>query len=339
MDPLTYLLTSLVAARASRRWLPRFGVWIVVAAGAGAGLDTASHWGGAECYLRFHRGALHGILGAPLLACAIAAIACAIARKTPSNRNSATLQFLPALAASALGILTHLALDYLSGPGVMFLWPWSRRWWGCEVVRSFDPWLLLLLVAGILLPNLARLVGEEIGERRKGPRGRIAAVLTLALVTGYLGYRAELRECALNLLTSSDYHSRPPLGADAFPLTGNPFAWRGVVSTDTTFEEILVPVEQEDSFDADRSFTFYKPPGSQALETAERNSFARLFLTYARFPLASVETSADGWTFTFRDLRFLPSDSDSSNIVAVVRMSSALQVQSASLQFASGHSR
>ena len=339
MDPLTHALTSLAVARAGRKWLPRVGVWIVVIAGIAPGLDAASVWGGAGVYLRLHRGLLHGILGAPILACAIAAIACAVARKISAKREAVLLRFFPALAASALGIFVHIVLDYLSGPGVMLLWPFSRRWWGCDVVRSLDPWLLALLVAGILLPDLTSLVSEEIGERRKGPRGRIAAVVTLALVAAYLGYRAELRERAINLLTSSEYHGRAPLAAGAFPLSGSPFVWRGVVSTDNTIEELIVPVGQEDTFDGDRSMTYYKPQESPALDAAENTRAAKEFLAYARFPLATVDASQTGWTVTFRDLRFSPSDFGSEDILAVVEINSVPQIQSSRLRFSSGNSR
>ncbi|HUO35547.1 MAG TPA: metal-dependent hydrolase [Candidatus Acidoferrum sp.] len=339
MDPLTHALTSLAAARAARKRLPRFGVWIVVAAGLSPGLDAASVWIGAAAYLRLHLGLLHGILGAPLLACIIAASACSVARRIPSKENSPPLRFLPALAAATLGVSLHLALDYLSGPGVMFLWPFRLRWWGCELVQNFDPWLLAVLVAGILIPELVSMVGEEIGERKQGPRGRVAALTTLVLITGYLGFRAELRARAINLLMSSDYHHRAPLEADAFPMSANPFSWRGVVSTDNTIEEVFVPVGQPDEFDSDHSLSYYKPANSLPLQAAEDTRAAKQFLAYARFPLVNVEESHSGWTVTLRDLRFSPADPGPENIIAVVQFNNIGQVQSSALEFSSGSSR
>jgi membrane-bound metal-dependent hydrolase YbcI (DUF457 family) len=339
VDPLTHALTSLAAARAVQKWLPPFGVSIVVAAGLAPDLDFASYGGGAERFLEFHRGALHGFAGASLTACIIAALACAFTRNRALHQNIPRLNFLPALSASLLGICTHLTLDFLSGLGVMFLWPWSLRWRGCEVVKNFDPGLLFLLLAGILLPGLFRLVSEEIGEPRRVPRGRIASIATLVMAAAYLGFRAELRERALHLLMSSEYHGRAPEAAGAFPRSGNPFDWRGVVSTESTFEEVFVSLAGEGQFDPDRSTTLYKPEDSPVLEAAENVPVAKRFVAYARFPLASVENREGSFTVKFRDLRFSFTDSSPENVVAIVNLGSRLEVLNESFRFAFVHER
>lgn len=332
MDLFTNALTSLAAARAVRQWLPRWGGVIVVVAGVAPDLDYASEWGGASSFLRFHRGALHGFVSAPLLACIVAVVALLAFRKFSAKEPSHSLSFVSALGASLLGVAIHLLLDFFSGPGVMLLWPWKSKWWGREILSDFDPWLLALLIAGIFLPMLFGMVGEEIGERRKGPRGVMAAVATLVILTAYIGLRAELRARAIHLLISSEFHGRAPYAAGAFPLSGNPFEWRGVVSTENTIEVVLVPANETD-FDPDRSVTHYKPPDSPALEVAKKTRAAQRFLQFARFPLASMQSAQSGSLIEFRDLRFEPSDSSTNNMIATVELNDRLQIQEESIRF------
>jgi inner membrane protein len=333
VDLLTSALTSLAAARAVQKWLPRWGQAIVVVAGVAPDLDHVSEWGGADGFLRFHRGALHGLVGAPLLACVVAAIACLAFRKFSAKDISHSLSFASALAASFLGVTIHILLDFFSGPGVMLLSPWNSKWWGREILSGFDPWLLALLIAGILLPALFGMVSEEIGERRKGPRGAIAAMVTLVILTAYLGLRAELRARATHLLLSNEFHGRAPFAAGAFPMSANPFEWRGVVSTDNTIEVVLVPANEAD-FDPDRSVTHYKPPKSPALQVAEKTREAQRFLQYARFPLASMQKTQSGSLIEFRDMRFESSDLSADNMIATVKLNDQLQIQEEKIRFA-----
>lgn len=51
------------------------------------------------------------------------------------------------------------------------------------------------------------------------------------------------------------------------------------------------------------SATFYKPPPGQALGAALATESAQAFLDWARFPLATVTPSADGWLVQLHDLR------------------------------------
>lgn len=309
----------------------------MVIAGIAPDLDYASYWGGAGSYLRYHRGALHGFAGASVAACALAGLACLVSRRFPLKQASSELRYLPAAAASALGIFVHLTLDFFSGPGERLLWPWSMSWSGCEIVKSFDPLLLVILAMGILLPELIHLVGEEIGERgAAGPRGKVAAIVALGLAAGYLGMRAELRIDAIRMLNSHEFHRRPPTSADAFPASVNPFVWRGVVATDATIEEVIVPAGNEEAFDPDRSVTFYKPANSPELQTALETRDAKRFIAYARFPFAKITGTDEGFTVQLRDLRFALSNPSSENIVAIIELNQALQVQSESFQFAAG---
>ncbi|MGH9708685.1 MAG: metal-dependent hydrolase [Candidatus Acidiferrales bacterium] len=346
MDPVTHALASLAVARAGQKRLPRFGTSMLIVAGIAPDLDYAAYLGGASVFLRLHRSLLHSLIGAFLTACVVAGAFCFLDRKQPAKNPAARLQGKAALAVCAAGVALHLAFDLLSGVGVNLLWPFHAHWYGMALAENLDPWILILLIAGILLPALFGLVSEEIGERKKGPRGAAAGVITLLLLAGYFGVRANFRGTAEDLLLSREYHGREPDTATAFPASASPFDWRGVVATDNTIEIVVVatdntieivnvPLDPGAEFDSDRSLTYFKPDDSPALEAGERTPSARRFLSYAQFPLASIEHSDEGYRLELRDLRFARDDSSASNILLRVELGANLEVHDEEFFFAS----
>lgn len=340
MEPFTHAFTSLALARAGQRRLPRFGAAMLVVSGLAPDLDYASYFGGAGAFLRFHRTALHSLVGAAVMAGAIAAAFYALdkrlpAAKTAQARTLPPLAFGAALAVCGVGAAGHLLLDVASGVGVQLLWPFRARWFGWDLTTDLDLWTLLLLVAGFLLPLLFRLVSEEVGERKKEPGGRRAAVVTLLLLAAYLSGRAYLHNQAIDLLLSREYHGRVPLSAGAFPAASAPFDWRGVVVTDNTIEDVDVSLGPNAAFDPDRSLTHYKPEDSPALDAGEKTPAVEAFLRYARFPLANVEHVENGYRFEVRDLRFASGDTEPANVFVRVDLDSGLQIKRDEFRFAS----
>lgn len=340
MEPVTHALTSLALARAGQRRLPRFGTAMMVTAGLAADLDYASYFGGAGAFLRLHRAALHSLPGAVLIACATAGAFCVLDRKSGAksaaagNAPPAPLSFVAAAIVSAIGAVGHILLDLASGIGVQLFWPFHVRLYAWNIVPNLDAWILIALIGGLLLPQLFRLVSEEIGDRKKRARGHVAAIVTLALVAAYLGGRAMLHSDAVDLLLSREYHGLVPLAAGAFPST-SPFDWRGVVVTDNTIEEIDVGIEAGARFDPDRSLTHYKPDDSPALRAGQQADVTQTFLKYARFPLAHVERLEDGYRFELHDLQFESGDLGPENIFVRVDLDSALHVTHQEFLFAS----
>ncbi|HEY4709574.1 MAG TPA: metal-dependent hydrolase [Candidatus Acidoferrales bacterium] len=339
MEPFTHAFTSLAIARAGGRRLPRFGTAMLVVSGLAADLDYASYFGGAGAFMRFHRTALHSVAGSAVVACVVAGAFCLLDRRLPAKKHSAPpvapLAFGAALAVSAVGAAGHVLLDVASGVGVQLLWPFHAHWSAWNLINELDLWTLLLLVVGLLLPLLFILVNEEVGERRKGPGGSRAAIVTLALLAAYFGARADLHSRALDLILSREYHGRIALSAAAFPESSAPFTWRGIAETDNTVEEVDVPLSPGDTFDPDRSVTLFKPEDSAELSAGERSAAARKFLLYARFPFARVQPLEAGYRVEVRDLRFADDDNGPANIVVRVDFNSALQITHEGFYFAS----
>jgi len=330
VEPLTHALTSLALARAGQKYLPRFGAAMVVVSGVAADLDYASYFAGPAAFFRFHRTALHSLPASALMACVIAGAFCILDRKASSKSARAAafppLRFFPALAACAIGIFGHTLLDLTTSDGVQLFWPFRERWFAWDIVANLDPWVLVLLVAGLFLPQVMSLVSEEIGDRKKSARGLRAAVVTLLLIGAYFVARANLHSRAVNLLLSHEYHGRIPLSAGAFPSASELFQWRGVVVTDDTIEEITVHLAGSARFDPDRSIIHFKPQESPALDSGQRAEAAQRFLKYAQFPIASVGRLVDGYRFELRDIRFAADNKSPANIFLRVDFNSSLQV-------------
>lgn len=334
MEPVTHALTSLALARAAENRLPRFGAAMIVVSGVTPDLDYASYVGGASFFLRIHRTLLHSVFGGALLAAAIAAAFCFLDRKRPPKKSTPPLRFGPALAVCALGFFLHLLLDSASGEGIQALWPFHGGWQAWDLLTNFDPWILLLLLAGILLPPLFKLIREEIGDRRITAGAQRGAIAALVLVFLFVGARAWLHSSAMDILLLRDYHRRAPLAAGAFPHSTSPFDWRGVVSTENTIEEIHVSLAPGARFDPDRSLSHFKPEDSPALDAGQRTRAASLLLSYARFPLARVDRREDAYRFVLRDLRFSEYDVNPANILALVDLDSQLNVRGEELLYA-----
>jgi membrane-bound metal-dependent hydrolase YbcI (DUF457 family) len=340
VEPFTHAFTSLALAQAGERRLPRFGTAMLIVSGVVPDLDFASYFAGPSAFLRFHRTALHSATGAAVAACVIAGAFCALDRKLPAKKAAQTktrapLTFAAAVATCAIGAAGHMVLDLASGVGVQLLWPFRVHWSAGDLVTNFDPWILLLLIAGLLLPLLFRLVHEEVGDRRRGRGASRAAIVTLLLVAAYLGARADLHSRAIDLLLSREFHGRVPLEAGAFPVSSTPFGWRGIAVTDNTNEEVQASLGPGDEFDPNRSVTHYKPQDSPALDAGQKTATAERFLQYARFPFASVERIEDGYRVEVHDLRFPSDDVEPDNIFVRVDLNSSLEIQREDFRYAS----
>jgi membrane-bound metal-dependent hydrolase YbcI (DUF457 family) len=341
VEPVTHALTSLLLARAGQKHLPRFGTAMLIISGVAADLDYLSYFGGASTFLRFHRTAFHCLPGSAVLVCVVAGVFCLVdgnRLQKASATTPAALRFLPALVICAAGAAAHVLLDVASGIGVRLLWPFRHGWIAWDLITSLDPWILAILVLGIFLPELVRLVGEEIGERKKERRGQGAAVTAILFFLLYLGTRADLHSRAIDLLNSREYRGSPPLAVGAFPISVSPFRWRGVISTDNTIQEAEISLGPGSQFDPDRTITHYKPQASAALDAAQNTKTARRFLAYSRFPLATLEQYDSGYRISMRDIRFASNDVSPDNIIAIVRLDPSLKVISRQLLYASSSS-
>ena len=296
MDPLTHALASFTLQRAAFPRLSRAATISVVLAGILADADLLSAYFGPSAYLAFNRTYFHSILAALAFGLLATLPFFFLKPKSPENPISLSTLFIAAFAAA----LFHLALDACQASSVQLLWPFSPRRFALDWLPSLDLWILGILLTAILLPLLAGLVTEEIGARRKGPRGRIGATLALLALILYIGARFMLHGDAIAALESRTYRGELPNRAAAFAESSSPFLWRGIVETERALHDVEVPVGPGADFDPASATTIYKPEPSPALDAARNSAVARRFLQVARFPKASVEQTPTGFHVILR---------------------------------------
>jgi membrane-bound metal-dependent hydrolase YbcI (DUF457 family) len=337
MQPITYLLICLALATAARKYLPRFGTAMMVTSGIAADLDFISYFGGPAQFLRFHRTVLHSVLGTAVMCCLIAGIYCVMGRggvRKAREDGRGGPKFPAAFLVCIVGAAAHIILDLAGGIGARLWWPFRGTWHSWDLLPDFDVWILLLLAAGLSLPYLGRMVSEEIGEHKRGAPGQLGATIALVVLILYIGGRGMLHSRAIDLLRSRDYHGQPPEKTGAFAESSNPFAWRGLVSTSGAIDELNISLLPGGTFDPDRGVPHYKPEDSPAIGAAQDTADEKLFLAYARFPLAAIEPQASGFEVTLRDLRFPAGYRSIENIFLDVRVGENAQIVEQRMRFA-----
>lgn len=325
MDPVTHLLTGLTLAQAgARRLAPR--ATAVVALGAVLpDIDFIYTYGAIPTYLEFHRGWTHSLAGIAGLGVVLAVPFWHRARRQPSKPHSESSGLRKLLLAAWLGLASHLLLDWATASGVRFFWPLRGAWYALDWFSITDPWVLALLLLGLAVPFLFRLIAEEIGARasaRGAQRGAWAGMVLFLLLCAV---RGTLHGEAVAMLDAQTYRGRTPLSVGAFPTPVNPFSWRGVVGTDSTYELVDVQLGGPARGPSLR-FTHYKPPPSPVLEAVETSGVGRVFLAWARFPLAHIESIPNGHRVVLRDLRFAHASGRRRRFIAWIELDSNLRV-------------
>ena len=324
MDIATHGLASLALLRAAWPRAPR-EMWIAaVVAGTVADVDLLTFWAGAERYLAWRGTYTHALLTAFLLSLLAATAYRFVAGASLRERFPVGRFFLLIFSAQCL----HIALDLCGAMPVAVLWPFVSRRFSADWIVNVDPWIIVLLLAALLFPELLRLVTEEIGARSKKPRGRVGALLGFSLIVLYLGVRAEFHNGATSLMEARAYHGEVPQHVAAFPESLSPLRWQGVIETERALLRVEVNEGFGGSFDPEDATAIFKPEPSAALDAAEHTRTAALFLRLASFPIASVEGTTSGTRVEIRDLAYMASGGSKREVLAVIDLDRANRVQS-----------
>jgi inner membrane protein len=256
-----------------------------------------------------HRGFTHSFLGLVLVSAAVVGLMYLVWRlrrrkiKDPNLPPRWGLLFL----YSYLAGLTHILLDFTNNYGVRPFWPFNERWYSWDIVFIVEPVILVLLTAGLTLPALAALINEEIGVRRKGPQGRMAAVVALAGVVAVWGLRDYEHRRAVSAMEARTYEGAEPLRASAYPYWLNPFHWYGVVETQDFFATMVINSTVPDVDPDDRLRIQYKPEETAVTLAAKRSYLGRVYLDWAKYPVTETGKSISpegGYIIQFKDLRY-----------------------------------
>jgi inner membrane protein len=309
LEPITHFLTGACLSRAGLNRKTALGTATMTLAAEAPDLDILGRLKGSVIGFAHHRGFTHSFLGVPLVAAVVVGFLYLVWRlrgrktKDPKLPPRWGLLFLFACLAG----LSHILLDFTNNYGVRPFWPFSERWYSWDIVFIVEPVLLVLLAGGLLVPALLSLVHEEIGLRRKGPSGRLAAALALAGVAATWAVRDYEHRRAVNALEARLYQGAEPIRASAYPSWFNPFRWYGVVETRDFYATMLVDSVTPDVDPDGGMRVHYKPEETAATLAAKKSYLGRVYLDWAQYPLTeseSLEPPLSGYQVNFRDLRF-----------------------------------
>lgn len=145
MDNLTHALVGVLVAKT------RLGARLphaTLAAALAANLPdidiVAQLYGGGDAYLTDHRGLTHALVGVLALVPLAAGLHWLCVRR-------AGARFRDALLLAFVTLASHPALDALNSYGIRPFLPFDATWYYGDVVFIVDPWLWLLLGAGVAL--------------------------------------------------------------------------------------------------------------------------------------------------------------------------------------------
>ncbi len=329
MDVLTHGLASYSVTRAAFPRASRATLLVAVLAGAGADLDQLSVYVGPSAFLAWHRTATHSIVGTLVIVAAFLVVASLTTRNKPKADAIRTV-FLALLAACSL----HVAMDLTQNESVQLLWPFRAQRYSADLAAHFDLWILLILLAGALLPQLLALVTEEIGAKSKAPRERIGAILALLAVFIYIGARFVLHGNAVAMMEARTYRGELPRRVAAFAESDSPFHWGGIVETERAFHDLELNLAPGSSFNPDAAVVYYKPESSAPLDAARTTESVRRFLEAAKFAKATVEKTNTGYRVQIRDLARQQEARSGPRVIAIVDTDPNAKVLSDELDWA-----
>jgi membrane-bound metal-dependent hydrolase YbcI (DUF457 family) len=315
VDVLTHALASVAVARIT---IPRASraAWVaIVVAGIAPDIDELGALAGPSSYLRWHYTYTHSLAAAVLIT--VLASAVCLERKPKITAPVVTSTSTIAFSLFAVSLL-HLTLDACQSDGVTALWPLTPRRFAADLLARIDPWIIAILVAAILLPELLRLVSAEIGSKDKSPRGRFGAALGIFLICAYIGARAMLHANVIAVVEARSYRGESPRRTAAFPEAVSPFTWHAIVETDRALHELTVNEIPSTPFDPEAGIVLFKPESSPVLEGARQSPAAKKFLSVARFPKASIEKTQEGYDVQLRDLRYVATSNMQREITVLV---------------------
>jgi membrane-bound metal-dependent hydrolase YbcI (DUF457 family) len=329
MDIFTHALASAAAARVILPKAPRLAWFAVILAGTIADADQLSAFVSPSAYLTWHRTCTHSIAAAVVFAAILTILYAVTTKNSASTSNASAVasasnatphQSLSKLFLALQSLtLLHIALDACQSDPITPLWPFSARRIAANYLQEIDPYIIAVLLAGLLLPELLGLVSSEIGSKSKTPRGRNGAAISLAVLLIYVAARALLHSNAATAIHSRTYRNESPRRFAAYPDSTSLFTWHAIVETESALHEFNLNAIQGSAFDPQNTVVLFKPEPSPALDTARNSPAGKKFLATAQFPKATVQKTDEGYEVQLRDLRNTATSNTNHEVSAVIQ--------------------
>ena len=293
-------------------------------------IDVLGRFKGSVFGFAHHRGFTHSFLGLLLVSAVTVGVVYLVwvlrgrKVKDPNLPPRWGLLFVFAYMAG----LSHILLDFTNNYGVRPFWPFSEHWYSWDIVFIVEPVILILLVAGLVLPSLFSLINREIGVRRKGPQGRLAATLALLGIVALWGVRDYEHRRAIAAMDARTYRKTDAIRFSAYPNYWNVFRWYGVVETQNFFAQVTVDSSIPEVDPQGQMRLRYKPEETPVTLAAKQSYLGRVYLDWAQYPITETEQLENGgYIVHFRDLRYdYPGRAGRSPLGASVELDRSLHV-------------
>ena len=324
MEPITHFLTGACLSRSGLNRKTALATTTLVLAAEAPDLDMLTYFRGSVYGFAHHRGITHSLVGIPLMAAVTVGLVYAVYRiakrisPDPAGAEASagvvhvgppkTPRWGLLYGYACLAVASHLLLDFTNNYGVRPFEPFFYKWYSWDIVFIFEPLLYVVLLGGLLLPSLFGLINDEIGVRRKQPRGRGGAILALLGMVAVWGVRDFEHRRAVSAMEARLYHDAEPLRVSAYPYPTNPFKWYGVAETQDFFAQVTVDSLTPDVDPQGRSLVRYKPEETPVTEAAKRTYLGQVYLDWAQYPMTeseAVQGSTPGYLVHFYDLRYM----------------------------------
>jgi inner membrane protein len=336
MEPVTHFLTGATLARTGFNRKTALATVTMTIAAEAADIDMFAYFKGSAAGFIQHRGVTHTFLAIPFIAAIVVGIIWVIDtlwqqwRQARNRPHPATRRWGLLYMFACIAGLSHILLDFTNNYGVRPFFPFLRQWYAWDIVFIIEPLILAALFAALVLPWIFGLVGQEIGARQHGPRGRGAAIAGLLFVVVLWGVRDFEHRRALAALDALEYQGEPAIRIGAFPYMVNPFHWAGVAETSTAYISMHVDSLRPEVDPGNRAQSYFKPEPNQATKAASNTDLGRAYMEWARFPLVEAEhlsSPVPDDLVHFTDVRFLYPDERRRPLQAYVLLDSHLHAE------------
>lgn len=323
-----------------------------------ADVDVVSGYWGQLFYLKYHRGITHSIIGGLVISAACAVLLWAIGRLRSHPARFGEV-FLAVMTVAA----THPLLDFTNSYGLRPFLPFSGAWYYGDLVYIVDPYLWLILGAGLFLTARrnrllegvwllgaivtsalviwATVVLRQWGmafvwiggialvlslKRRRAIWSRRAAVASLAVMCAYWSFLGIMRWYTMENIYPQIQARYPAISRQdvaATPRAATPFEW------DIFFED-----SDKVYYAKASSFSGVNPGFVEVSRNAEdpaaraaaRSCPGAVFAEFARYEFFEVKRSNTGAVVKIKDGRFVLPNGDRGFGTFTIRLDAADQI-------------
>jgi inner membrane protein len=306
VDPVCHTLTGAALGKAGLARRTPLGMGTLLIAANLPDVDVAVY-ATETLVVSFRRGWTHGVLAQATLPLLLAAVMLAWDRVFRSSTagirlrhgygGQAPASFAQLALLAYIGVISHVFLDFLNTYGVRLLMPFSDRWFYGDALFIVDPWMYLMLGAGVWLSARR----ERRGEGRPWQPARVAVVgaslYVAAMLASNLVARAAVRE---GLVRAGQTASTRFM---VTPVFLNPFRREVIADIGDRYEKGFVWFDPWPHF---RPAGYGVDKGLAGSEVGEalRRPRTRAYLAWSRFPFFVVDRAASPPRVLLNDYRY-----------------------------------